>query len=135
MGTPVVLGHPSTRKTENRAQDAGAHSTLVMVLLLPEVFSDFSSVFPGRVSVELTELDLPKWGFPFAWSPGVFPCMVVHTKFLNTYSPIRPFLSRPNRIVQSAGASRALWAQAEQGGSKGGILLLRPACLVPGLGH
>lgn len=57
-------GHPSLRKTENKTQDAGAHSTLVMARLLPEVFSKFSSIFPVWVRVELTKLDLPKWGFP-----------------------------------------------------------------------
>lgn len=56
--------HPSLRKTENKTQDVGAHSTRVMVCLLPEVVSEFSSIFPVWVRVELTKLDLPKWGFP-----------------------------------------------------------------------
>lgn len=58
-------GYPSLRKTENKTQDAGVYSTLVIVRLLLEVFSDFSSIFPVRVRVKLTKLDLPKWGFPF----------------------------------------------------------------------
>lgn len=81
MGAPTVLGHPSMRKTENKTQDARAQSTLVTVLLLPEALSDFPSIFPETVRVELTKLDLPKWGFPFAWSHGVFPYTFVHTKF------------------------------------------------------
>lgn len=55
--------------------------TLVTALFLLEVFSGLSSIFSVRVIVELTKLDLPKWGFPFARSPGVFPCTFIHTKF------------------------------------------------------
>lgn len=70
------------RKTENKTQDVGAHSTLAMGLLLPEVLSDFSSIFPVSVRVELTKLDSPKWGVPPL--PGPLESFLAHFSTLSS---------------------------------------------------
>lgn len=70
-----MLGLPVGEKQQNKTQDVGAHSTLVTVLFLLEVFSGLSSIFPVRVIVEFT-VRLAKVGVPLC--PGPLEFFLAH---------------------------------------------------------
>lgn len=91
-GASAVLGLPAGERQQNKTQDPGAHSTLVTVLFLLEVFSGLSSIFPVRVIVELT--DLPKWGFPFALVPWSFSLHICPHEVLVRIQPAQAFLEQ-----------------------------------------